>query len=319
MNKTRKRVIAGNEISELHTFTLGGVPQMVLVEGKHADLPVVIALHGGPGTPVPFSVGCRGLFPEFTDRFIMVYWDQLGCGINDCRLGDKYGIDDFVRMTNDLIAEIKGRFPKNRIILFGMSWGSVLALRCSRNADAAVVWGQVLHSLFLNDIVYDALEKAGLPANKLKRIRAVTADNFTDGDMRLISGSISKHTDGSTNRKGKPAPVGPIIKGLLTSPDYRFRDFKAIMANGTASSTRLWPELLKINLTEELAGVQVPYYILQGDTDIGTPTEYVVRAVEAAGNPLLSLRVTENSGHMPGEEGMQAVYETLLIAAEGKE
>lgn len=319
MNKTRKQIIAGNEISELYTFTLGGAAQKVLVEGKRRDLPVVITLHGGPGSPIPFSVGCRGLFPEFTDRFIMVYWDQLGCGINDCRLGDKYAIEDFVRMTDDLIAEIRKLFPENRIILFGMSWGSVLALRCSQNADAVVTWGQILHSLFLNDIVYDALAKAGLPAGKLKRIKAVTPDNFTDSDMKLISGSIRKHTDGYTNKNGKQAPMGPIIKGLLTAPDYRFRDFKAIMVNGTASSTRLWQELLKIDLTDELVRVCVPYCILQGDTDIVSPTEYAVRTVENAGNELLSLRITENSGHMPGEDGMQAVFDALLCAAAEQE
>jgi len=316
MNKTRKQIIAGNEVSELYTFTLGGVPQKVLVEGKRRDLPVVITLHGGPGSPVPFSVGCRGLFPEFTDRFIMVYWDQLGCGINDCKLKDKYATADFVRMTNDLIAEIRKLFPENRIILFGMSWGSVLALRCSQNADAVVTWGQVLHNLFLNDIVYDALEKGGLPAGKLKRVKTVTPDNFTNSDMMLISGSIKKYTDGNTNKKGKPAPVGAIVKGLMTSPDYRFRDFRAIMVNGTLSSTRLWQELLKIDLTEEFCSVQVPYYVLQGDTDIVTPTEFVVRAVESAQHPQLRLRITENSGHMPGEDGMQAVFDALIDASE---
>ncbi len=319
MNKTRKQIVAGNEISELFTFTLGGVPQKVLVEGKCRDLPVVISLHGGPGTPIPFSVGCRGMFPEFTDRFIMVYWDQLGCGINDCKLKDKYRTSDFVQMTNDLITEIRNLFPENKIILFGMSWGSVLALKCSQNADAVVVWGQVLHNLFLNSIVYDSLEKGGLSARKLRRIKAVTPDNFTTSDMMLISGSIKKYTDGNTNKKGKQAPIGPIIKGLITSPDYSFRDCKAIMVNGTTSSTHLWSELLKIDLSEELSNVQVPYYILQGDTDIITPTEYVDRAINSSDNKHLSLHITENSGHMPGEEGMQAVLDTLIIAAEKQE
>lgn len=49
----------------------------MLVDGRMENLPIVITLHGGPGTPIPFSVGCRGLFPEFTDRFIMVYWDVV--------------------------------------------------------------------------------------------------------------------------------------------------------------------------------------------------------------------------------------------------
>lgn len=319
MSRTRKQIIADNAISELYTFTLGGVPQKVLAEGKQKELPVVITLHGGPGSPIPFSVGCRGMFPEFTDRFIMIYWDQLGCGINDCKLKDNYAISNFVQMTNDLIAEIRKLFPKNRIILFGMSWGSVLALKCSRNADAVVVWGQVLHSLFLNDIVYEALAKAGIPAGKLRRIKTVTTDNFTDSDMKLISNSIRKYTDGYINKNGKQPSMVPIIKGLLTSPDYSFRNFKAIMVNGTASSTRIWPELLKTDLTEELARVQVPYHILQGDTDIVTPTEYAVRVIKNAGNRCLSLRIAENSGHMPGEEGMRAVFDALLCAAEEQE
>ncbi|MGL5354693.1 MAG: hypothetical protein ACRDA5_15475, partial [Clostridium sp.] len=77
MNKFRKKVIENNEIGVIENFTLGGYEQKVLIEGKSKDLPIVLTLHGGPGSPIPFSVGCRGLFPNFTDKFIMVYWDQL--------------------------------------------------------------------------------------------------------------------------------------------------------------------------------------------------------------------------------------------------
>ena len=123
----RNDVIKGNEISELHTFTLGGFPQKVLIEGKSRNLPIVITLHGGPGTPIPFSVGCRGLFPAFTNKFIMVYWDQLGCGINNHPIDGSFTIAAFVNMTADLIREVKQLFPENRIFLFSTSWGSILS------------------------------------------------------------------------------------------------------------------------------------------------------------------------------------------------
>ena len=305
MNKQRKQIIEQNEMSELYTFSLGKMPQKVLIEGRHKDLPIVVTLHGGPGSPIPFSVGCRGLFPMFTDHFIMVYWDQLGCGINDYKLRDAFSVDDFVEMTADLIGEVKKLFPNNKIILFGMSWGSILALkalqRVETGVDAVVVWGQVFRKLFLNEEVYKALEQAGLSAEKMRRIRAISADNFSDEDMRFLAGSIRKYTDGYFNKKGEQIPVGPIVKGLIASPDYRFKDFKAIMVNGTATSTRLWPELLKMDLTEDLLGVRIPYYILQGDTDIVTSTADIQRAVELSGNP-----------NMPGKEGMNAVLETLI-------
>lgn len=138
MDKRRRQIIEQNEVSQVHTFVLGGMEQKVLVEGRSKELPVVICLHGGPGTPIPFSVGCRGMFPEFTDKFIMVYWDQLGCGINDYKLRDEFGIDSFVQMTAELIKEIKKLFPDNIVLLFGMSWGSLLALKVLQNMDAEI-------------------------------------------------------------------------------------------------------------------------------------------------------------------------------------
>ena len=90
MNKKRKAIIAANEISEIRNYNLGGYSQKVLIEGKKKTNPIIIILHGGPGSPIPFCVGCRGLFPELTDKAIIVYWDQLGCGINNHPIGDSF-------------------------------------------------------------------------------------------------------------------------------------------------------------------------------------------------------------------------------------
>lgn len=318
MDRIRKQTIEQNEISELHTFLLGGIEQKVLIEGRSKELPAVITLHGGPGTPIPFSVGCRGMFPEFTDCFIMVYWDQLGCGINDYKLNNDFTIDSFVGMTADLIAEIRNIFPDSKLILFGTSWGSVLALKVLQKTGtevcAVVTWGQVLRNLFLNEEVYRVLEQEGVSEQKMQRVRAITADNFTDKDMKFLSGLIRKHTNGYINKKGEQTPMFPIIKGLLSSPDYTFRDFKAIMVNGTVSALWLWNELLKLDLTKELLEVNVPYYILQGDTDIVTSTADIKGVVGASDNSNLHCRIIENSGHMPGKAGMDAVFEALKSA-----
>ena len=89
MNKKRKAIIEANKISMVKEFNLGGYPQKELIEGKSDNLPVVISLHGGPGSPIPFCVGARGLFPEFTEHCILVSWDQYGCGIHP---GDSHNV-----------------------------------------------------------------------------------------------------------------------------------------------------------------------------------------------------------------------------------
>mgnify|MGYP003311737292 FL=1 len=315
----RKDISTNNEISDLISLSLNGYEQKILIEGKSRTLPVVITLHGGPGTPIPFSVGCRGLFPEFTDNFIMVYWDQLGCGINNCIIDDAFSIDDFVKMTEDLIKEIKKRFVDNKILIFSTSWGSILSAKLlERNpnaVDGVIASGQIIKNVFLCEEVMNELDKSKISRKKMDKIRTVTVDNYSGKDLQLISTSLRKYTNAYQNKIGAKAPMGSIIKGLLTSPDYKFKDFKAIMVNGYMKNNSLWNEILRIDLSEILGSVKIPYILLQGDTDIVASTQTAKSLVSNCNNPNLRIQVISNTGHMPGVEMMEALMRVLKETA----
>lgn len=315
MSKKRKAVIAGNDVSQMYTFSLGGYEQKVLIEGKSKELPVVITLHGGPGTPIPFSAGCRGMFPEFTDTFLMVYWDQLGCGINNYRIDEHFTVDSFVNMTWDLIKEVKKLFPQNPLYLFAMSWGSILSAKVLEKAgtlvDGVVTWGQIIKQVFFSEEVFQALETSKLPHEKMQRIKGINRKNLSSKDMELISGSIKKYTYGYVNKKGKKAPMGSMIYGLFTSPDYTLRDFKAMVLNGYQGNIALWKEIVAMDLSEVLKSVRIPYVMIQGDTDIVASTKEVQKLLQQSENDFLKCRVISDSGHLPGSEGMEAVLQAL--------
>lgn len=319
MNKSRKKYIESCEISQLRQFELGGYKQKVLIEGKRKDLPVVINLHGGPGSPVPFSVGCRGLFPEWTDKAVMVYWDQLGCGINNFPLDDSFKIDSFVDMTIDLIKQIKSLLPQNKIYLFGVSWGSILALKaCIRVPEllnGVIVYGQFLTNNFFSGEVLSAFSSApDKIKRKIKRIVQTGGDcdyKTLDKNLQTLYKCLSKYTDAYFNKNSQSIKMGAIIKGLLTSPDYSFKDFKAVVKNGYRGNQSLWCELLKIDLADSLAGVKVKYHLYQGDTDIVTSTNTVAKVVKNSGNENLSLTIIEKSGHMPSAAGMEEVFDGI--------
>lgn len=319
MNKKRKAIIVGNEISELYTFQLGGYEQKVLIEGKSKELPVVVTLHGGPGTPIPFSAGCRGLFPEFTDRFIMVYWDQLGCGINNHKIDESFTIDSFVDMTADLLKEIRQLFPNNKLLLFATSWGSVLSIkvleRHDSRIDGVVTCGQIIKEVFFCEEVFEALRQSGCPQKKLEEIEKMSAESITPGEMQLVSSSIRKYTAGYINKAGRQAPMGKMIMGLLSSPDYSLKDFLAVVINGYRNNITLWKEILKLDLSENLKRVNIPYIMIQGDTDIVASTQIVKRVAESSGNPNLQYYVVKDSGHIPGADMMNKVFSTLTEQA----
>lgn len=315
MNKLRKNIIERNEISQLCQFTLGGYSQKVLIEGKSKDNPIVITLHGGPGTPIPFSVGCRGMFPEFTDKFIMVYWDQLGCGINNYKISDSFNIDTFTNMTADLITEIRRKFPNNRIFLFATSWGSVLSAKVLKfkeeELSGVIVSGQIVKDIFFNDETMKALDNSNIPKKKLTSIKRTNVREATSKELQLISKSLTKYTSAYTNKRGKKAPMFLMIKGLIASPDYSIKDFKAIMLNGYQGNNSIWNELLKIDLTETLSGVDIPYIILQGDTDVVAPTQMVKSLVDKSENSNLQCIIVRDTGHFPGIEMMEVILREL--------
>ena len=260
MNRQRKKVIDKNEISQIYSVELGGYSQKVLIEGKIKEDTVVITLHGGPGTPIPFSVGCRGMFPSFTDNFIMVYWDQLGCGINNYKIDDDFKIKTYVEMTCDLISEVRKIFPNNKIFLFSTSWGSVLSALVSEikqnEISGVVACGQIIKDVFFNNEVTEALEKSNIPKKKLDIIQNTNSENASSKELQLTSSCLRKYTDAYNNKNGRKSPMFSVIKGLLTSPDYKFKDFKAIIVNGYMDNNSLLNELLKIDLTDTLAGVR---------------------------------------------------------------
>lgn len=318
MNKKRKLLIAANEISELRTYVLDGFPQKILIEGEKKSNPIMLFLHGGPGSPLPFCAGARGMFPELTRRATMVYWDQLGCGINDYPIDDSFSIERFVTMTVDLVRQIKVEFQNCPVYLFGVSWGSILAAKAAQSApeliDRVAIYGQILRPLFSHDEVFEVLERSNMPVKqkaKLALLREKNAVHSVD-DLIMVLKWIRKYSEGYQSKQGGKMKIGNIVWGYLTSPDYSFKHFKALIINGYRHNKSLLNELLSIELSDSLRTVEIPYLIMQGDTDIVTSTKLIDAFVASAGNHNLQYQLVERSGHMPGANAMNDIIESAF-------
>lgn len=319
MNHARKRNIAGNAISEVAEFTLGGRAQKVSIEGERAELPVLLILHGGPGSPLPFAVGRRGLFPELTDKYIVILWDQYGCGVNNAKLDARTDIARLSLMTVELIKELKLRFAHNRLYLLALSWGTVLSARAALEApeliDGVVAYGQVLREVACSQHAMDAL----LASDASRRVKRylhtfMQLDARMSEDIRPVLKWLNKYTDG-VYASGKRAGKFKMLVEALKSPDYAIKDALALFINGYRYAGRLRAELSSIDLTHSLNEIRTPYHILQGERDLVTSAEAMrVYAAKCPGNPRLSIVKTES--HIPGEHGRRKIIEALTAMAQ---
>ena len=306
----RKKRIQTNEISEVITCSLKGYQQKVLIEGKYKTNPIVLFLHGGPGFPLPFCVGSRGMHPEYTDAFIMVYWDQYGCGINNYKLDESFKLNDYVEMTIDLINEIKQRFPNNELNLFGTSWGSVLAAKAASTVPnqihKVITYGQGLHQLTFNEVTIDALNHSQMSNKNKQYLKSIMEDKEVDTILKVkqIMKWLQKYTEGYVAKDTKKLPMMKYFVGFIRSPDYRFKDVKALILNETIKNESLLIDFIHMDITEELKHIQVPYKIIQGSKDLVTPTTIIKNFTTKVLNKNLSIEVIENSSHIPSVQGM---------------
>ena len=108
---------------------VGGIKQWITIRGQNRDNPVVLFLHGGPGTPTnlldfPFA-------KAWTPTFTLVQWDQRGAGKTFGSGGTAATDMTIARMAQDgieLTQFLREHLQKDKIIIVGHSWGTILGI-----------------------------------------------------------------------------------------------------------------------------------------------------------------------------------------------
>jgi pimeloyl-ACP methyl ester carboxylesterase len=118
-----------NGIDEAMFVPIGGINQWITIQGKNRDNPVVLFVHGGPGTPtnlLDFSMP-----PAWTPSFTLVQWDQRGAGKTFGSGGTSAPDMTIDRMAQDgieLTQFLREHLHKDKIIIVGHSWGTILGI-----------------------------------------------------------------------------------------------------------------------------------------------------------------------------------------------
>lgn len=121
-------ITAPNGIDEATYVEIGGIEQWITIRGKDRNNPVLLFLHGGPGDATnPWGYAA---FRSWLRYFTVVQWDQRGAGRTFGRNGaasaSSITPDRMVQDGVELSEFLKKRLHKDKIVLVGHSWGSVL-------------------------------------------------------------------------------------------------------------------------------------------------------------------------------------------------
>ena len=126
-----RKIVSPNGVDELLPLQINGSTQWVSIRGKDRRNPIILFLHGGPGSPtMPADYTFQ---TPWEDYFTVVQWDQRGTGktyaANDPNmLASTMTITQMTSDTEEVVQYLLKTFSKRKIFLLGHSWGSVLGL-----------------------------------------------------------------------------------------------------------------------------------------------------------------------------------------------
>ncbi|MER6375873.1 alpha/beta fold hydrolase [Streptomyces mirabilis] len=300
-NVRRLRITSSHGIDERHFVRIGGLDQWLSTRGEDRANPVVVELHGGPGSSNSILANVSR---DWERHVTLVRWDMRGTGKTLRRSGaDGQGDMTFERLVQDaieVVEHVRARLGVQRVVLLGCSFGSAIAMRVARThpelVSAYVGTDQKIFDGGRDASDYyaalDRLEQAG----KKKELAAVRE---MGPDQRAWSAEQFSHFSrfaSATDPHTFAAMKSVVMKSLWYSPLHSLREiitfFKSFMA-----SAAVLPGTAAFDDWTDGTRFGVPFFIVQGACDLVNTPARARAFFDDVQAPVKEFTLIEDAGH----------------------
>jgi pimeloyl-ACP methyl ester carboxylesterase len=293
-------VTTPNGIGEANYVKIGGLEQWITIRGEDRKNPVLLLLHGGPGDATnPW--GYAG-FRTWLKYFTVVQWDQRGAGRTFGRNGaasaSTINIERMVQDGVELAELLSKRLQKDKIVLVGHSWGSILGVFMVKARPelfyAFVGTGQVADPKQNYAVAYAALvERASREGNSraLQELKEVGPPPYKDGKGFGVQRKWANLFEGAD------VFIASMMGFALTAPGYSLSDINDWFDGQNVSAEHLVPQTSTLD-PKLLAGeFAVPVFVIQGAEDFTTPASLAKTYLNSLHAPRKAFATIEGAGH----------------------
>jgi pimeloyl-ACP methyl ester carboxylesterase len=308
-------------IATLEKVSIGGCDQWVLERSEDVGNPVLLYLHGGPGTSQLTSN--RRNTRQLEKYFTVVNWDQRGAGKSYRAISDtgKMNIDQFVADTRELTLYLLAKFRQERLVLAGHSWGSVIAaLTVSKYPELYYCYVGIGQAARMAEGELASYQWTLEQARKHGDRRAVAAlvkmgPPPYRGDWRKKTVTQRRYLGrfGGEVLASRYGAAGLVIRNLLFSREYTLGDRVNYFRGILGSMRLLWPELLQADLFESVPAIKVPVFFMEGRSDWECPYGIAESYFDSVRAPSKELIWFDRSAHLPNSEERD-LFNQVMVA-----
>ena len=287
---------------EEHFVPIGGIEQWVSIRGEDRDNPVLLVLHGGPGSC--YSIFTPHLRP-WEEHFTIVQWDQRGAGKTFAKLGiHSSGEISMKQLASDAIevAEyLRTHLHQDRIFLLASSMGSTFGLQVARtrpdlfyayigtDQNVGMAHGRdENHRQLLDRLRRNGMTK-GIKA--LERI-GTNPKLWTHHDFTKVA-EWTMRSDPS----GFKRTIKLLKNAVWYAPGWKLRDVRAFVKGTHFSLEQLLPEIVRNDAWADGTRFEIPIFIFQGENDVLTVTALAKAYFDDIEAPMKHMEMISDAGH----------------------
>jgi len=299
-------------ISEITKLNLGGLEQYLIIRGVDKSKPVMLFLHGGPGSPE--AAFMKHFNRDIEKDYVMVYWEQRGAGKSFSKNipPESMTLEQMISDTRELSEYLINRFDQEKLFLMGHSWGSFLGiLTAYKHPELFYAYfgiGQVADQYKAEKVSFEWVKEQAELKNDKSAIKALSKLSFPDStttakewiDFLMAERRYVMRYGGGVTRE--ETGMWPLVKIVLNAPEYTFREKLNFMKASMFCLEQLWLDVINTNLFEYIDTMQLPVYIFQGVYDYQTSYCVAKDFFDQLEAPAKAFFTFENSAHSPNME-----------------
>ena len=288
---------SARRIEEASYITIGGIEQWVTIRGDDRRNPLLLLLHGGPGDiQSPFV----STYAPYEKGFVLVQWDQRGAGRSFARNGAAgVTLETLIADGIDLAEQLHKRFPRAPLILFGHSWGTIIASGMAlQRPDLFVAYvgtGQVAAWADTVQFQFDFLKQRYKEKGDTAALAALEAIGRPDPKNASQYFGFSRPIRQNMNASDTAWLGG--LRNLYSASGETEAALKAIGDGSSASGSALIGATVETDLPATATSFKIPYYVIQGRYDLFAPTPLVEAYFNKVAAPRKRLVIIEDAGH----------------------
>ncbi|MCX5063623.1 alpha/beta hydrolase [Streptomyces sp. NBC_00452] len=297
----RLRITGSHGIDEQYFATIGGLDQWLHIRGDDRANPVIVELHGGPGSSNSILAGVSR---DWESYVTLVRWDMRGTGKTLRRSGpDGQGKLSFERLVQDaveVVEHVRERLGVQQVILLGCSFGSAIAMRIARThphlVSAYIGTDQKIFDGGRDTTDYYAALDRLAQAGKQKELAAVRE---MGPDQRSWSAEQFSHFSrfaSATDPHTFAAMKSVVMKSLWYSPLHSLREIVTFFKSFMVSAVVL-PDTAAFDDWADGTRFDVPFFIIQGACDLVNTPARARAYFDDVQAPVKAFTLIEDAGH----------------------